>query len=377
MRILHLVAGAKWTGPAAVAIDQVRAIRDSGQEAEIAFTARSPLSERFAAEGWTRPLFSPSAGPAAFLHDVSALSATLERERFDLVHCHATHDHLVALAAAPRKTVPLVRTFHHRRTLRSAFWTRRAIRRSAGHVFSNSAIQRDFLSRYETAAPSRVFSPVVDTRVFRGGGRDESLLRSYGVPADAFVVGTVGKIARGRGFDAAARILARVEDPGVVWLQVGKGEALEQIRRLAADLGLGARLFGTGYQEDRLPDLYRSMDVFLFTASGSDQGHRAVLEAMASGVPVVSLAIPGLEEARLRQGSGLICATEEDASNAIAFLRSHPDQRAAMGAFARASSEAFSPAAFAPPARDFYALALEFWKNRALPSVTMPLTETS
>jgi glycosyltransferase involved in cell wall biosynthesis len=376
-RILHLVAGAKWTGPAAVAIDQVRALRAAGQEAEIAFTARSPLAERFASEGWTRPLFSPSAGPSAFLRDVSALAATLEREPFDLVHCHATHDHLVALAAAPRRGFPLVRSFHHRRTLRSSFWTRWAIRRSAGHVFSNSSIQREFFARYGSEAPARVFSPVVDTALFHGGERDESLLRSFGVPAGSFVVGTVGKVARGRGYEEAVRIFAGVDDPEIVWLQIGKGELLDPIRRRANALGLGSRLFGTGYQEERLPDLYRCMDVFLFTATGSDQGHRAVLEAMASAVPVVSLAIEGLEDARLRQGSGLICGSEQDAAQALVFLRSHPDQRAAMGDFARTVAGAFSPAAFGAPAADFYARALDFWKNRQLRRVTMPLTEKS
>ncbi|MGH9442464.1 MAG: glycosyltransferase family 4 protein [Thermoanaerobaculia bacterium] len=376
MRVLHLVAGAKWTGPAAVAIDQVRALRAAGIEAEIGFTAASPLAQRFVSEGWARPMFSGGAAPAAFFRDVGRVSEKLEREGFDLLHAHASHDHLVALAAAPRRGFPTVRSFHHARTLRAWVgmpWTARG---SAGHVFSNGAIAEAFRSRFGARGPSRVFSPVVDRDRFRPGSRDARLLESLGVPKDSFLVGTIGKIARGRGHDAAVRILSGTEDPSITILQVGKGNQEKDIRRLAESLGVGARHFGAGYQEERLPDLYRSMDAFLFTASGADQGHRAVREAMASGLPVVSLAIPGIEDARLPKGSGLVCPSEEEAAAALTFLRTHPEQRAAMGARARKESERFSAEAFAADAGAFYAEALEFWNNRKRKRVTMPLRET-
>ena len=377
MRVLHLVAGAKWTGPAAVAFDQVRALRASGVEAEIGFTAESPLARRFDSTGWARPMLSPGVGPRAFLRDVGRVAETLERERFDLLHVHASHDHLVALGAAPRRGFPIIRSFHHARTLRSGAGMGWITRRSAGHAFSNSAIGARFRERFSSAAPSRVLSPVVDRDRFLPGTRDEALLRSFGVPAGSFVVGTIGKIARGRGQDVAVRILARIGEPSIVLLQIGKGEWEEEIRRLAGSLGVGARTFGTGYQEDRLPDLYRSMDAFLFTASGADQGHRAVLEAMASGLPAVSLAIPGIEDARLAAGAGLVCRTEEEAAAALAFLHSHPEQRASMARHARTASERFSAQPFAAETSAFYAEALDFWNNRKRRSVTLSLMEKS
>jgi glycosyltransferase involved in cell wall biosynthesis len=64
----------------------------------------------------------------------------------------------------------------------------------------------------------------------------------------------------------------------------------------AAALGAADRNFWLGYQEEALPDLYRSWDIFLFTASGSDQGQRAILEAMASG-PCLGSGFPGRYDA--------------------------------------------------------------------------------
>ena len=50
-----------------------------------------------------------------------------------------------------------------------------------------------------------------------------------------------------------------------------------------------------GYHEDDLADHYRAADFLLFVAKGSDEGHRAVIEAMACGtVPIVS-PLPGIE----------------------------------------------------------------------------------
>jgi len=46
-------------------------------------------------------------------------------------------------------------------------------------------------------------------------------------------------------------------------------------------LGVAPDLIWAGYHEDDLAEHYRAADVLLFTARGSDEGHRAVLEAMA------------------------------------------------------------------------------------------------
>ncbi len=375
MRVLHLVAGSKWTGPAAVAIDQVRALRTAGIEAEVGFISESPLAGRLAAEGWARPLLSRRSGPPAFFRDVAKVADLLDREGFDLLHCHTSHDHLVGLGAAPGRRLPIVRSFHHARTIRTGPWSRWAVRRSAAYAFANGAIAREFADRFGNPGPMRVLSPVVDREVFHPGPASPGILASFGVPPGAFVVGTIGKMAKGRGHEEAVRILSRSEDREVVLFHIGKGERREAIWMLAEALGVGDRNFGAGYQEEILPSLYRSMHALLFTASGSDQGHRAVLEAIASGVPVVALAIPGIEDARLAQGAGLVCRSEGEAAEAIAFVKGHPAQREAMSRFARDASERFSPASFAASAAGFYAEALETWKNRGRRNVTLPLME--
>ena len=363
MRVLHVTAGTKWTGPAAVAVAQVEAMREAGIEAEIAVTRGSPLAARLAGLGWARPLLAPGRRPRDFCDDVAALDGTLGRERFDAVHAHSSHDHLAAAAALGRGRAALVRSFHHENGFRPLFssWGRR---RASGFAFSNSALREGFAARFRPEAPCARFSPVAEVDRFSPGPRDPAVRGELGIPEDAFVVGTIGKMAPGRGHDAAIRILAGAHDPRVVMLHVGKGESKESLWRLAASLGVGSRNFGAGYQEERLPDCYRAMDAFLFTASGADQGHRAVLEAMTSGLPIVALDVPGIADFEIVKGPGFVAKSEAEASAALDFLAAHEDARAGMAAAARRMAERFAGPAFAKAAADFYAAALDFWKKR-------------
>jgi glycosyltransferase involved in cell wall biosynthesis len=362
MRVLHLTAGAKWTGPAAVAVGQVAALREAGIEAEIAVTRDSPLAGRLAGLGWVRPVLARGRRPSDFFDDVAAIHSAVSRERFDVVHTHSSHDHLAAAAALGRARAAIVRSFHHVKGFRPLFssWGRR---RAAGFAFSSFALRDAFVARFRPEAPCARFSPVAETSRFAPGRRDPAIRAGLGIAQDAFVVGTIGKMAPGRGHDAAIRILAATREP-VTMLHVGKGESRDDLWRLAAFLGVAARNFGAGYQEERLPDFYRAMDAFLFTASGADQGHRAILEAMASGLPVVALDLPGIADFALVKGAGFVARTEEEASGSLDFLAGHPDVRSAMAEAARRTAEGFSGPAFAEQAADFYAETLDFWKKR-------------
>jgi glycosyltransferase involved in cell wall biosynthesis len=363
MRVLHTTSGVKWTGPAAVAIDQVAALRDAGVEAEIAVAADSPLARRLAGKGWVRPLLASGRRPRDFFRDVAALAETVAREPFDVVHTHGSHDHLIASAALGRSGPTLVRSFHNESGFRPLFssWGRR---RASGFAFSSSALSDAFVARFGRRAPCARFSPVVDLDLFRPEPRRREILEELGVAPGAFVVGTIGKMAAGRGHDAAIRILSECREPGVVLLHVGKGERREALWALAAELGVGGRNFGAGYQEENLPSLYRAMDAFLFTASGADQGHRAILEAMASGLPVVAFDLPGVSDFGIVKGPGFVARSEGEASAAIDFLATHASERRGMAEKARLASSRFSHSEFAASALRFYEEVLEFGKIR-------------
>ena len=157
MRILNLVAGEKWTGPAAVVFDQTAALVASGMEAQFALVAGSLLAERLLPLGWARPLITHPRTPGNVLADARRLRETVLREKFDILHSHTTHDHGVALLAARGTDARVVRTLHHIRYARPGPGHPRALPGKPGR--SRSPTGRSPSVRRGRAGPS----PVVAT----------------------------------------------------------------------------------------------------------------------------------------------------------------------------------------------------------------------
>jgi glycosyltransferase involved in cell wall biosynthesis len=329
-----------------VVFDQTAALVEAGVEAQYACVAGSLLADRLLPLGWARPLITHPRTAGNLVRDVRRLRQTVLREKFDVLHAHTTHDHALALLAARSTEAKVVRTLHHLRHARRDPGSRALFRSTRAFAFSNRRIAERF------GAPGPVLPPVVDSERFRPGPGGEETRRRFELPERMVLAGTVGKMAAGRGHEQAIRSAADVPSLGLA--HVGHGELMPRLKQRAAALGAAERNFWLGYQEDGLPDLYRCWDLFLFAASGSDQGHRAILEAMASGLPVAALDIPGVGDLVTEGEEGFVASDVEGLSRAIARLAESDELRREMGAKARRRALAFTGSRFVEKARKFY-----------------------
>lgn len=347
MRILHVVAGEKWTGVAAVVFDWTRALVDAGIEAQFAFVGESPLARRILPVGWARPLLSHPHGLRSALRDLPALRAAIERERFDVVHAHLSHDHYLAGLALPRGPVRLVRTLHHMRHAKPDLLLRGLFRRTRAFAFAN----RDVAAAFGASGP--VHSPAVDTAAFAPGEKPAGLRGGIRLPAGGFILGTVGKMARGRGHEEAIDAAAPLAGNAFL-LHVGKGEHRPALEARAERAGTASRNLWADYQEETLPFFYRAMDVFLFTASGSQQGQRAILEAMASGIPVAALDVPGVRDLVTDGVEGFVARDVASLTEALRRLAGDGALRRRMAVAARRRALDFESARIAGALARFY-----------------------
>lgn len=172
--------------------------------------------------------------------------------------------------------------------------------------------------------------------------------RKLAIPDDAPVIVSVGRMATKKGYqvllDGLDRLMASHDTVHVVL--AGAGDRLEEFRRRAAAHADRVRFPGIVLR-DTLPDLYRAADVFCLPAVHDPQGNvdglpNVILEAMATGLPVVATAISGIPIA-ITDGVHGRLVEERDAESlvdALLELLADPERARAMGEAGREKASA-------------------------------------
>jgi len=291
LNVLHLAAGNRWTGAAAVAFAEVQALREAGVNAHFAYVGGYKLEQKLSAFEFAHPLIERRQHPLSFFRSFRAIRAFARRESIEIVHAHLTHDHWLARFLITDR-IRAVRTFHSRRVLRNEPLTRSLIARTAGICVVNAAFGSSPIFR---AKKARFSPPPVNEREFASSGADARAL--YGIGRETPLIMMIGKLSARRGFEEGLetfRLLA-AELGEARMMIVGHGEHRPHLETLAASLGIAKRVIWAGYHEDNLANHYRAADVLLFTAAGSDEGHRAVLESLSCGTAVAAYPIAGVD----------------------------------------------------------------------------------
>ena len=169
---------------------------------------------------------------------------------------------------------------------------------------------------------------------------------ALGIPADAFAVAILGRIADWKGQNVLARALAEpaLSEIGAIGLVAGDAYPGEEsqapdLARLRDSLGLGERLRLLGFRTD--PDaVLAAADVVAVPSTRPDPFPNSALEALAAGRPVVAAGAGGLPELVRDGETGVLVAPGDQAAlaQALRALADDPDRRARMGAAAAADA---------------------------------------
>jgi glycosyltransferase involved in cell wall biosynthesis len=289
MKVLHLASGNRWTGAAAPAFAETEALRQAGIDAHYAYVGGYKLQKKIGHHDFTHPIIARAQNPFSFARTADTIARLIDHHRFDIVHAHLTYDHWLAYFAVRGDRPAIVRTFHARRVLRGDPLTRWLIARTAGICVINDSFVDASLIRER--AP--VFTPPpIDQRQFTPSGRD--VRAHYNLGPDVLLLLAIGKLSKDRGFEEVLRTYAVVqrEMANARLMIVGHGEHRPALEAIARELVID--VIWAGYHEDDLADHYRAADILLFTARGSDEGHRALLEAIACGVIPVTYPLEGM-----------------------------------------------------------------------------------
>lgn len=266
----------------------------------------------------------------------------VRRERPRVIHCnHMLAKPLGALLGALTGT-PVV--FHsracHHLWLDAAFYSWLGRRAAVRRIICNSDASAQVYRRH-SADKVRIVPNSIDLDHFHRGTVTPRLRSTYGIAADAFVVGFVGRIhaKKGLAWLLQSFVAVAAEKPSARLVIVGGNDGslhhdgLAQYRQLAHALGLSdGQLVFTGYQDD-VRGFVADFDLLVFPSVQPESFGRVLLEAMALEVPVVTSAHGGAIEVVRDGEEGLWVPVGDVAAlaGAMLALAGDAERRRAMG----------------------------------------------
>ncbi len=209
-------------------------------------------------------------------------------------------------------------------------------------------VRGEIAARFGTARDKLVLiRNAVDAARFHPGLRSEmgtAVREQLGIPAMSRVMLHVGSGFERKGVRGLLRAVARA--PSKPWaIVVGRDKHAARYAALARRLGIDGRVRFVGGVSDVRP-YHAAADAFVL-ATLYDPQPNALLEAMASGLPVVTTYKCGAAELLAEGRSGFVRDALDEAGLAEAMERLDPGTARAMGEAARAAVAPYTPEAMA------------------------------
>jgi glycosyltransferase involved in cell wall biosynthesis len=332
VRVLHVVAPARAGGLESVVIQLTTGLRANGHVAQVAAVldpadaSAHPFVE--ALEDAQVPVHRIVVGTREYRAERGAIARLMRANDVEVLHTHGYRPDVVDGGIARSMNRAHVTTLHG---FVGGSWRRRAYEwlQVRAAVRANAAIA--------------VSAPIAIQLRRAGGGGTAHLLRNavapnasaldrvasraaLSLPADAVLVGWVGRLSFEKGPDLFVEALALTDDR-VHGVFVGDGPLREQMRALAGARNIAHRLHFTGMR----PQASRYLAAFdiLALTSRSEGTPMVLLEAMWAGVPIVATAVGGVPDI-IDQHVGLLCRPGDPAGLQQSFKRLMADQPTAL-----------------------------------------------
>ncbi len=337
LSIAHVLPSFGVGGQERVALDLARRQLAEGHRVRVVSLAaepEGPLASEFRAAG-----VATETVPKGWRLDPTLplrLARSLRRARVEVVH---THNPLALIYGAPAGTLARAGVVHTKHGENLDTPRQLVLRRAAALLVDAfvavSETTADHARATHDVAPRKlaVIANGIDLDRF---GPDPAVRaevrREIGVPAGAWVVGTVGRLVDLKNQALLVRALARTDQHVVI---VGEGPEQDAIERVVAELGAGARVHLAGRRSD-VPRMLCAFDVFALPSTS--EGLPLVLpEAMATALPVVATRVGGVPQVVDDGETGFLVDSRDEAAlrTRLVELARDPARSRAFGARAR------------------------------------------
>jgi glycosyltransferase involved in cell wall biosynthesis len=296
------------------------------------------------------------------------LTRFVRRGGYDVVHTHSSKAGILGRIAARLVGVPIVvHTVHGwgftpeqpMLVYRFYAWLERLCARWCQALVVVAWPDRDegLALGIGRASQYRLIRSGIEIEAYRDVGLSREQARArLGLPLEAFIVGSVGRLSPQKApldlVGAFAEVARQREDAHLVL--VGDGPLRGEVEREAARAGLARRLHLMGLRRD-VPELLRALDVLALTSRWEGLP-RVIPQAMAAGLPIVATRVDGSPEAIADGETGFLVDVGDRAGMAACLLEvaRDPARGRRMGEIGRTRVEEFSALRMARELEDLY-----------------------
>ena len=191
----------------------------------------------------------------------------------------------------------------------------------------------------------RVIHNGVDVDKFKPASDKRKAKEELGFNPDDIAILSVGRLYARKGLftliESMPAVVKRFRNAQFIISGKGQSNEMKKLVSHATRLGVKDNIIFTGYFPDaKLPKLYQAADVFAFSTFYEHHPF-AVLEALATGLPVVTTNVGGIPETIEDGKNGFLCQpfNPREFSSRILYLLEHPAVASEMGFRARKTIE--------------------------------------
>jgi glycosyltransferase involved in cell wall biosynthesis len=337
LRILHTEASTGWGGQEIRILDEAAGLRARGHDVRIATPADAALFE--AAKRRNIPVH-PVALDRRGLSSLREFARLLRQLKPHVIVTHSSSDSWIAAVATrmPWSRAAIVRTRHLSTPVAPGILNRWLYGRVPVCVVTTGEVIRTNLIERLSLNPDNVVSVPTGADISRFHPGDRAAARTnLGLTSEGPIIGIVATL---RSWKGHRFLISAMDNPRLASARlvvVGDGPQDPALRKQAAKSNAARRIIFAGQQPDVAPWLH-AFDVFALPSTGNEGVPQALMQAMATGLPVVTTAVGAIPELVRHEVTGLVVPTENvDAlAGAIARLIVDRELAARLGAAGKA-----------------------------------------
>ena len=347
MKVLIFIQGLSFGGPEKLVYDMVKHIIKNQNNIKIikleicCYDILGHFAEKLIGEKQKINLSLLKRKPGIDLFYPFKLASLIKQKKIDVIHAHNATAWFYGTWTSILTGVPIVYTEHDRSfptPLRLKYF-HYFFGKYATAVIAVSKAVKENLEKYEHIKNVKVIYNGIDPDLFKPASIEEKVLKKkqLGLNKNDFVLGNVGRMDYWKNQRILIEILPDLKkiSPQIKLILVGGGEEEGNLKKSAIKKGVKNDVIFLGQRSD-VNQILKAFDIFVFP-SLTEGLPLVVIEAMATGLPIVASHVGGIPELVVNGETGFLVSptSKEEIKETIIKLLNNPELRKEMGQIAR------------------------------------------